>query len=168
MSDQIPFTSLAVKGEIGTKSTIELDCYTWDGEKLLSNERHVEIGPCAKGKELSPLGVCVECAAGFYSPVGRKCVKCPEGGLCEMKATIGNNVVTIGVEEPMALPGYWVGPPPLHLVQKVVQDKGYCDWDPEACNGEEGCGSGQCAKRCTDIGTDNKTLSPFVLFHTVN
>ena len=70
-----------------------------------------------------------------------------------MTATVGNNVVAIGVEEPMALPGYWVGPPPSSLVQIVAQDKGYCDWDPLECEGVEGCGSGLCAKRCGKDGT---------------
>ena len=152
MSAQISFSSMAIKGGIGSRSTLKTECYTWDGKPLHTNARSVEIGPCAKGKELSPLGVCVACAAGYYSPHGRKCLACPEGGLCEMTATIGNNVVSIGVEEPLARPGYWVGPPPSALVQRVAQDKGYCDWDPLECEGEEGCGSGLCAKRCD--GTD--------------
>ena len=118
-----------------------------------SNERQVEIGPCAKGKELSPLGVCVECAAGYYSPNGRKCLACPEGGLCEMTAMLGSKQVTIGVEEPIAKPGYWIGPPPQNLVRRVEQDKGYCDWDPIECLGELGCGSGLCSRRKNSDGS---------------
>ena len=63
----------------------------------------------------------------------------------QMVAEIGNMQVTVGTEEPMALPGYWVGPPPDNLIRRTKQDKGYCDWDPNECNGEEGCSWHTCS-----------------------
>ena len=143
---------LHVTGDIGTRANLTFLCETKEGKSLPLFAWVIEIGPCDPGEEMGSNDKCVRCPQNFYSPNGKFCVECPDGGYCRKRFPEYSNpdtgekipAFTTGSAVPSVLPGYWQGPPSKQLVARVPKDEGYCDWDPDACRNFPGCGNGMC------------------------